>query len=148
MECRARWAFGKGRNGKLRILRSETKAETDHDSTEQNEHTVRQGQANSGVFAGGKQKERTGMMKFYEYREEIPKNKTRIGKERLTLLWSFVNSGYKIAKVDFQPEYKSANSAYATLKRVIEKNNIPMKVQMVKGNLFLVRCEENNETQD
>lgn len=61
------------------------------------------------------------MMKFYEYREEIPKNKTRIGKERLTLLWSFVNSGYKIAKVDFQPEYKSANSAYATLKRVIEK---------------------------
>ena len=88
------------------------------------------------------------MMKFYENREEIPKNKTRIGKERLTLLWSFVNSGYKIAKVDFQPEYKSANSAYATLKRVIEKNNIPMKVQMVKGNLFLVRCEENNETKN
>ena len=51
-------------------------------------------------------------MKFYEYREEIPKNKTRIGKERLTLLWSFVNSGYKIAKVDFQPEYKSANSVH------------------------------------
>lgn len=87
-------------------------------------------------------------MKFYEYREEIPQNRTAREKERLTFLWSFVNSGYKIAKVDFQPEYKSANTAYATLKRVIEKNNIPMKVQSVKGNLFLVRCEKNNETQD
>lgn len=62
-ECRARWAFGEGSNGKLRILRSETKAETDHDSTEQNEHTVRQGQANTRVFAGGKQKERASVMK-------------------------------------------------------------------------------------
>ena len=87
-------------------------------------------------------------MKFYEYREEIPKNKTIRGKERLTLLWSFVNSGYKIAKVDFQTEYKRANTAYATLKRLIEKNNIPMKVQVVKGDLFLVNREENNETQD
>ena len=73
-ECRARWAFGKGNNGKLRILRSETKAETDHDSTEQNEHTVRQGQANTRVFAGGKQKERASVMKgklngFIEYGE-------------------------------------------------------------------------------
>ena len=29
-----------------------------------------------------------------------------------------------------------------------EKNNIPMKVQVVKGDLFLVNREENNETQD
>ena len=81
-------------------------------------------------------------MKFYEYREEIPKNKTIREKERLTLLWSFVNSGYKIAKVDFHPEYKSANSAYATLRRIIEKNNIPMGMQITNGNLLFVRCEE------
>ncbi len=75
MECRARWAFGKGNNGKLRLLRSETKTETDHDSTEQNEHTVRQGQANSRIPAGGKQKERAGVMEgklngFIEYEGE------------------------------------------------------------------------------
>ena len=28
------------------------------------------------------------------------------------------------------------------------RNNIPMKVQVVKGDLFLVNREENNETQD
>ena len=87
-------------------------------------------------------------MKFYEYREEIPKNKTIREKERLTLLWSFVNSGYKIAKVDFRPEYKRVNSAYATLKNIAKRNNIPIKLQVVKGDLFLVNREENNETQD
>ena len=61
MECRARWAFGKGSNGKLRLLRSETKAETDHDSTEQNEHTVWQGQKNSRILARSKQKERASL---------------------------------------------------------------------------------------
>ena len=63
MECRARRAFGKGNNGKLRILRSETKAKTDQDTTEQSEHTIRQGQTDPRIPAGSKQKERTGVMK-------------------------------------------------------------------------------------
>lgn len=87
-------------------------------------------------------------MKFYEYREEIPQNRTAREKERLTFLWSFVNSGYKVAKVDIRPEYKTVYSAYVTLKTIATRDRIPIKLRVSNKDLFLVRCNEENETQD
>lgn len=87
-------------------------------------------------------------MKFYEYREELPKKQTERTKERLLMLWSFVNSGYKVAEVDIRPEYSSVHSAYYALYKIAKTNNVPVSLAMRKNKLYFLRKEGADETKD
>lgn len=76
-----------------------------------------------------------------EFIEELPRRRYR-GALTCELL-RFLESGKKYAKVDTR-NYKTVQSALASILTTISRNNLPIKARMINGQLYLERKEDTN----
>lgn len=72
--------------------------------------------------------------------ESLPKRAVYGRNDIEKLIKEFVNSGVKIARIDYRAyEYKSSNALYSGVYNAIARLEVPVKVRMRNLQVYLIR---------